>query len=339
MSLMYNNKTETARISVIVPVFNVEPYLDKCIKSIVSQTYSNLEVILVNDGSTDGSGAICKYFESIDQRVVVVHENANSGVSAARNIGLDKAIGEYICFVDADDYLELDMIEILYSNMLKHSALISCGNVWMDFRRMSVISKQYDEKYILLNSHSAIVKVFEEKLSLRIHCKMFSRRVFEEIRFPVDMIYCEDVYTLISAFAAADVIIFDTRPLYHYRQRAGSAITLRNEKTALDLNRAFEHICEVMADEATAIKVLCQQQLMKAHINAVASLVCCKKYWCIPEYVCFRKKIIDGFPRIKQSDFFSNKYKVFAHMIVILPAMLRPLLNVGIMIRNRRVYK
>ena len=101
-------------ISVIVPIYNAEQYIDRCIKSILKQTYSNLEVLLIDDGSSDGSSSICKQYELSDNRVHYYHQH-NSGVSAARNKGLDIAKGEYIGFCDADDWIESDMYEVLYS--------------------------------------------------------------------------------------------------------------------------------------------------------------------------------------------------------------------------------
>lgn len=98
-------------ISVIVPVYNVENYLCKCVDSIINQTYNNLEIILVDDGSTDGSASICDEYVLKDSRVKVIHKE-NGGVSSARNIGIAEASGEYICFVDSDDWLELDYFEI-----------------------------------------------------------------------------------------------------------------------------------------------------------------------------------------------------------------------------------
>ncbi|WP_321518061.1 glycosyltransferase family 2 protein [uncultured Bacteroides sp.] len=107
-----------AKISVIVPVYNSEPYLHKCIKSILSQTFSDLELLLINDGSSDSSGSICDDFEKIDNRIRVFHKR-NEGVSSARNLGLDVAIGEWICFVDSDDWIESDCLEISSEYIIK----------------------------------------------------------------------------------------------------------------------------------------------------------------------------------------------------------------------------
>ena len=112
-------------ISVIVPVYNVEPYLRKCLDSIVNQTYKNLDIILVDDGSTDNSGAICDEYTQKDDRIIVIHQ-ANAGQSAARNAALDTMRGEYVMFVDSDDWLEIEACETSLASIIDHHADIVC---------------------------------------------------------------------------------------------------------------------------------------------------------------------------------------------------------------------
>lgn len=116
-------------LSVIIPVYNVEEYLAKCVDSILNQTYRNLEVILVNDGSKDGSGSICDDFVQKDSRVRVIHKE-NGGLSSARNAGMDAAKGEYISFIDSDDWIETDSYEHLLGLMEKYQVKLVCGGNW-----------------------------------------------------------------------------------------------------------------------------------------------------------------------------------------------------------------
>ena len=121
--------SENARISVIVPIYNVEQYLEECIDSIIDQTYYNLQIILVNDGSTDCSGVICDRYKEKDKRIEVIHK-ANGGLSDARNVGLDHVAGEYVCFVDSDDKIDRTFVEYLYSELIRNKTQISaCGSV------------------------------------------------------------------------------------------------------------------------------------------------------------------------------------------------------------------
>ena len=119
----------TEKITVIVPVYNVENYLEKCLDSLINQTYKNLEIIVINDGSTDNSGEICQEYAQKDNRIVYI-EKENGGLSDARNVGLDKMTGSYVTFIDSDDWVELDYVEILYKKIIEYQADISVGNYY-----------------------------------------------------------------------------------------------------------------------------------------------------------------------------------------------------------------
>ena len=119
----------TEKITVIVPVYNVEHYLEKCLDSLIDQTYKNLEIIVINDGSTDNSGEICQEYAQKDNRIVYI-EKENGGLSDARNVGLDKMTGSYVTFIDSDDWVELDYVEILYKKIIEYQADISVGNYY-----------------------------------------------------------------------------------------------------------------------------------------------------------------------------------------------------------------
>ena len=144
-----------SKISVIIPVYNVEPYIRECLHSVQHQTHSDIEVILVNDGSTDGSGAICDEYAARDARFIVVHKE-NGGVSSARNAGLDIATGEYIGFIDPDDYVTVDFYEMLLAAAVEHSAdfalapalliyacYCSSAAIFAKARSSSVVSSSY----------------------------------------------------------------------------------------------------------------------------------------------------------------------------------------------------
>lgn len=117
------------KISVIVPIYNVEKYLPTCLNSIINQTYKNLEILLINDGSSDNSGEICENYAKMDNRIHVFHKR-NEGVSSARNLGIDLSVGDFISFVDPDDFLDLNLYEIVISNMEKYNADIICFNCY-----------------------------------------------------------------------------------------------------------------------------------------------------------------------------------------------------------------
>ena len=134
---------ESPLISVIVPVYNVEEYLTQCIESIINQTYTNLEIILVDDGSTDQSGKICDEYAIKDDRIQVIHKE-NRGVGSARNVGLDTSKGEYVSFVDSDDYVDKNYIKILLKQMLEHNVQVSICNLAITDKKNTTI--RYKDK-------------------------------------------------------------------------------------------------------------------------------------------------------------------------------------------------
>ncbi|WP_154064713.1 glycosyltransferase family 2 protein, partial [Enterococcus faecalis] len=129
------------KISIIVPVYNVEKYLEKCVRSILAQTFTDFELILVDDGSPDSSGAMCDQFAEQDQRVKVIHKE-NGGLSDARNAGIEIATGEYLGFVDSDDYIADDMYELLYTNIVKEDADLSICGIYDVYEGKEPVEKQ-----------------------------------------------------------------------------------------------------------------------------------------------------------------------------------------------------
>lgn len=219
------------KISIIVPVFNTEKYLQKCVESILTQTYSNIELILVDDGSTDESGFMCDQFTAIDSRVIVLHKG-NGGQATARNIALDIATGGYIGFVDSDDYIFPDMYTTMINSMKKNSADIAvCAryNVYEDGRKTEVFSLG---DQLVMDSKEAIKRLFTYRSIDSSPCdKLFRRELFDDIRFPVGYV-CEDVDVVYQLFCRANRIIHCGQPFYCYLQRQGStAHASFNEKT------------------------------------------------------------------------------------------------------------
>ena len=212
-------------ISVIVPIYNVEKYLEKCIDSIINQTYKNLEIILIDDGSTDKSGNICDKYKKYDSRIVVIHEN-NCGLSYARNKGLDLAKGQLISFVDSDDSLELNMLEVLMNNMYKYDSDISICNYFY--------IKDNDKKICVNNSNlkdfssfgrEKFDNIYNEYKSLAVVVwnKLYKREIFDEIRFPNGKIY-EDAFVICDILDNSKRVSYTLKPLYNYVYRANSII-------------------------------------------------------------------------------------------------------------------
>mgnify|MGYP003623332904 CR=1 FL=1 len=146
-------------ISVIIPVYNVEAYLDRCVASILRQSYNNLEIILVNDGSTDSSAQMCDAYAQADTRIRVIHKQ-NGGLSSARNAGIDIASGEYLAFIDSDDFIADDMLETLLGLCTKHKAQISACSFLLSQKAAEITSQAYDGAIFTLSPQDALIPMY-----------------------------------------------------------------------------------------------------------------------------------------------------------------------------------
>lgn len=208
-------------ISVIVPVYKVEEYLDRCVQSIVDQTYRNLEIILVDDGSPDNCGAMCDAWAEKDSRIKVIHKE-NGGLSDARNVGMAIATGEYTSFVDGDDYIAPEMYQLLFEGMLKDGSDIAACGVEMVFEDGTPSRMLTKEGNCVLDTQAAMEAVVNESwLKQPVWYKLYRTELVRDILFPVGK-YHEDVFWSYQAIARArKVSVFDT-PCYFYVQRSGS---------------------------------------------------------------------------------------------------------------------
>ncbi len=210
-------------ITVIVPVYNVEQYLEHSIQSICNQTYTQLEIILVNDGSTDQSGDICNKLANKDTRIRVFNQK-NQGVSVARNKGLDEASGDYIMFMDADDWLDADAIQTLYNLITEKNAHVSCCSLRevyedkdnteeaQDMQTIEVAHNKADAGLLLLKTWAIFCKLYRKELLQKIRFKGY--RIAEDLLFNTDVI-CE------TEFCSA---VFTDKKMYNYRIRPNSAM-------------------------------------------------------------------------------------------------------------------
>lgn len=216
-------------ISIIVPVYKTEPYLRKCLDSIVQQTYKNLEIILVDDGSPDNCGKISDAYAALDPRIKVIHQQ-NEGLSAARNAALKIASGEYIGFVDSDDWIDADMFEMLYDGVLKYRAQIAiCGCYYVKGNKY----REEREKDITLYGREEALHhlILNETFTNHVWNKLFKKELFEGVYFPYGRTF-EDIATTYKLFEKAEKVVFLNSSKYYYLQRDDSIIgakTVRGE--------------------------------------------------------------------------------------------------------------
>lgn len=234
-------------ISVIVPIYNVEKYLKRCVDSILNQTYKNVEIILIDDGSTDNSGKICDEYALKDTRIKVIHKE-NGGLSDARNAGLNIMTGKYVTFVDSDDYIDFKFIQTLFTNLKKCNADISCCNM-QRFKTNKELRKYKKTRngIEIFDSIEALNYIFyQKKIDSSVCNKLFKENLFRKIFFPNNR-YFEDLAIIYKVILKAKKIVYDNSNLYYYYQRKNSILHEANEKRINDiltnLNEMNQYLC------------------------------------------------------------------------------------------------
>lgn len=227
-------------VSVIVPVYNVENYLEKCINSVLEQTHQNFELILVDDGSPDKSGEICDRYAEKDNRIKVIHKE-NGGQSSARNVGLNIASGDYFIFLDSDDFLNIHALEITVKNCINNNCEI-CDFSSLDtpdhsipyYDDVSNNIKVYETEYLLQNYHS-FLPLFNKSASN----KLYSRNVFQKLRFPEGMIY-EDTAIILQAYYETKKICITDAIMYYYYLSPNSTLRSFFSEKKLDSLKSLQ---------------------------------------------------------------------------------------------------
>ncbi len=278
-------------ISVIVPVYNVAEFLPGCIDSILKQTYRSIELILVDDGSSDDSGKICDKYALLDNRITVIHK-ANGGVSSARNMGLDTAHGDYIAFVDSDDQIEPEMYERLLADAERTARdIICCGSV-----TVGLDGKQWGYRQAQSGTWSretVISSYFTEGIIKKTMYppwnKLFRRSCIGEKRFKPYR-YGEDILFVFEVLLGSNGVYFDSFPGYRYLRRENSAMTTRFSAARIDYIKAareLESLCSAEFPEASASA----QRWVYQHVLVIARHAVQDNYQSISrEYV--RKEIV-----------------------------------------------
>lgn len=230
---------DNQKVSVIVPVYNVEPYIDKCVHSIVSQTYSNLEIILVDDGSPDNCHAVCDAWSQRDSRIKVVHKS-NGGLSDARNAGLAVSTGDFIGFVDSDDWIAPEMFEKLLTALIEDNSDIAACTVEMVWEDGTPSRLLTDKKNCVLNKLEAQKALLEETiLKQPVWYKLYRRNTIEGILFETGKCH-EDVFWSYQAIGNAERISVIDYIGYYYLQRKGSIMGEGYSLKRLDALEAYD---------------------------------------------------------------------------------------------------
>lgn len=227
-------------ISVIIPVYNVADYLRHCIDSVIAQTYTKIEILLIDDGSVDESGVICEQFAAKDDRISVYHKE-NGGLSSARNFGMKKAMGSIFAFVDSDDYIHSRMLETLYENMIRWGADISVGEYQRVEENQEIAEENLRGETICKTPQEACALLLgkDAMFNTGVVCnKLFRRQLFQDLRFPEGRLH-EDEFVIHHLLGNAGNVVYTSDVLYYYTVR-GESITGNYCRKRLDVLDAYE---------------------------------------------------------------------------------------------------
>ena len=245
------------KISVIVPIYNNIKYLKRCIDSIINQTYSNLEIILINDGSTDGSAQICDHYKEIDRRVIVIHTN-NEGVAKARNKGLKTASGDFITFVDSDDFIDRKMYEILLKNIIDEKAdIVQCGYYRTDESGNIILARRLKEEIVEGRYENSYFYARGDNTTNYVVNKLYRKDIIDNLFFP-ETVVSEDFVFNVKAYYNSERTMVISEPLYFYVDNKSSVTNKEFNVGKLDAikngirmyefhNRRFDNLCPFFA--------------------------------------------------------------------------------------------
>lgn len=238
-------------VSIVVPVYNVEKHLDTCLQSLVDQTLADIEIILVNDGSTDSSPALCDKWAQADPRIRVIHKD-NGGLSDARNVGAAAAAADYIGFVDSDDYVDITMFAALYDDLQKHGAdLATCDVTYMpkNFKETFKLGFEEIEGIFILDAETALKEAMLGRLPrIWVPTKIYPKRIFDEgFSFPLGKTY-EDAYTIVDLFSRVEKVTVNKSGFYRYVRHEGTITTGLFSDRDFSIIEAWEN-CRTLAAE------------------------------------------------------------------------------------------
>src|SRR5690606_1264368 len=230
-------------VSIVIPVYNVGEYLEECLNSVLAQSYSNIEIILVDDGSSDDSLELCFRFASKDRRIKVISQE-NGGLSVARNKGLDLVEGEFICFVDSDDIIHPDFVEVLLSYLVNNDADIAMCR-YRNFNNadeITSIGESTETKTIIISGEEALNNLYTEGWypnNIIAVNKLYRRFIWQDFRYPVGKIH-EDEYIIHHIYSQVRKIVSISIPLYYYRRRENSIMhSSISEKRIYDIEELY----------------------------------------------------------------------------------------------------
>lgn len=263
-----------AIISVIIPVYNSKNYLECCLESVINQTFKNLEIIIVNDGSSDGSKEICELYAKKDSRIKLINQE-NQGVSAARNKGLDIAQGEYIGFVDSDDFVKQDMYEKLYKLITDNKADIAvCAVEEINTHgKKKSSSTDSNSKTFLFDTKEAVECILSGKfLTMYSVNKLYRRELFKDIRYKIGVIY-EDTILSTQIFAKSKKVVYNSQVLYYYVRNPDSITLQKFSPKDMDIIDSGEYVSKFIEDRIPSLQKAAEYRKFWSYLHVLDRII------------------------------------------------------------------
>lgn len=261
-------------VSIVIPMYNVEKYLEKCIKSILNQTYSNLEIIFVDDGSPDRCGQICDEYAKKDKRIKVIHKE-NGGLSDARNIGIENSTGKYITFIDSDDYIDNCYIELLYNTLINNNADISIASHRVLYEK-KCIDKSTNKEFCGSSKEILEKILYDDGVDLSAWGKLYKIELFNQVKFPKGRVF-EDSATTYKLVDLSNNIAVCSKPVYNYVIRNNSISNNEFSEKKLDLIISTKEMTDFIRNKYPDLEAGCNRRLMYAYLSTLTQLSKSKK--------------------------------------------------------------
>ncbi|MDT2743473.1 glycosyltransferase family 2 protein [Enterococcus asini] len=301
-------------ISIIVPVYKVEKYLEKCVDSILAQTFTDFELILVDDGSPDRSGAMCDEYAQKDSRVRVIHKE-NGGLSSARNAGIDVAKGRYLGFVDSDDYIDSKMYEQLFTDIEREQADLSICGIYHVYEGKK--PKKKSETVMVLNRDEAMELIFHgNEISDHAVNKLYKRGIFSKLRYPLGK-YHEDSFTIVGILDQCNTVVVNTTQRYYYYHRSDSITSHAFSRKHLEYISAWEQNERLVKGRTAQIDEAAHQRVCFANFLVLDKIVESNQENLISETKDIVAYLRENYWFILKNRIFTSKRKIALTLLMI----------------------
>lgn len=310
------------KISIIIPAYNSEKYIEKCIESVLSQTYHNLEVLLVDDGSTDKTLELMNLFASKDERIKVIHKE-NNGQSEARNTGIDASTGEYLIFIDSDDYVENDMVEFLYNLAEENNADVARCGFYTEYEDGTKLSQENCFEFAVLDNNERLIDLLMGgHLSGVVWNKIYKKSAISGVRF-LKEVCSEDFLFNYNVFKNVSKTVFSDVPKYHYYRRSGSITKTVFNVNAFSVTRIKKAVLDELRENKEVYPYAVKSFISSAFIVMTG---CIRNNACKEEYEKLRQEVLSFKKEILKSKMFGNSEKLKVILLCCFPRVYKKLI-------------